>query len=140
MAFSLSFLFHIREALDLKSSASHQGISYESLRRAAYLAPGAFGAGAPGAPGARGIPGAPGAPGALGAPGAPGAPGIAGPAGNASPHCGQTVAAAGALAPHLGQFLSTSTAAGLKHISSSFHLFSRSRRSPTSSKLTLRCN
>ena len=48
MAFSLSFLFHIREALNLKSSASHRGISYESLRRAAIWRQGPLGPELPG--------------------------------------------------------------------------------------------
>ena len=48
MAFSLSFLFHIREALDLKSSASRQGLSYESLRRAAIWRQGPLGPELPG--------------------------------------------------------------------------------------------
>lgn len=73
-----------------------------------------------GAPGALGAPGAPGAPGALGAPGAPGAPGAEATAGSFSPQEGHDSASAGQVAPHFGQFRSSETAAGLKHIRASF--------------------
>lgn len=103
-----------------------------------YFAPGAPGApgaagaaGLPGAPGAAGALGAPGAPGALGTPGTPGAPaGIPGtPAFSSAPHSAHVWSSGPMDAPHSGHFISI--AAGLKHMTRSFHTKSaRSRDKP----------
>jgi hypothetical protein len=86
--------------------------------------PGALGApGGLGMPGAAGIPGGlgiPGAPGGAGIPGAPGAAGMAGMAAlissSVAPQLAHAVAEMGFFAPHTGQVMSTSIAAGLKHM------------------------
>ena len=71
--------------------------------------------------GADGDAGGAGAPGGTGTPGAPGMPGMAGTLGSAAPHCGQCSRLSAHSPPHCGHLLDISTAAGLKHIRSSFN-------------------